>query len=415
MESTLIPELNYLDAEAAPATATPVSVALPTLPPTVIASPLKRALMNGVISLVGKKLVFQYLRTPARIRQAAEQVQLLRETYYGELQVRKVACVAGRYYQEFQKPGWPSAAFTSYIATTLNRLVPFRPELNSVQMVFLAITKKYPLACEHCFEWDALNQREKLSLADLRTMVANFQNRGVTQIFFSGGEPMVRVHDVLEVLRTAQSGTDFWVFTSGFNFTPANAQRLKQAGLTGVSISLDHHEPARHNTFRGSADAFQLAIQAVVHAKEAGLVVALTVCATQSFTTAANLMAYAALAKQLGVTFIHVLEPRAVGHYAQQEVDLSPAQIKLLDEFYLKLNYSGDYHDWPIVHYYGYHQRRMGCSGGADRFLYVDTDGDMHACPFCQKKSGSALSASFDEALQVVRQGGCHQFPASAM
>ncbi|WP_133273147.1 radical SAM protein [Hymenobacter radiodurans] len=321
--------------------------------------------------------------------------------------------MAGRYYQEFQKPGWPSAAFNSYIATTIDRLVPFRAKQDTLQMVFMAITKKCPLACEHCFEWDSLNQREKLSLADLRSMVANFQNRGVTQLFFSGGEPMVRIHDMLEVLRTASSGTDFWVFTSGFNFTPANAQRLRGAGLTGVSISLDHHEPARHNTFRGSAEAYELAIQAVINAKEAGLVVALTLCATQSFTTAANLMAYAAMAKQLGVTFIHVLEPRAVGHYAQQEVDLSPAQTALLDEFYLKLNYSGDYHDYPIVHYYGYHQRRMGCSGGADRFLYVDTDGDMHACPFCQKKSGSALSASFDEALQGVRQGGCHQFPAS--
>ncbi|MBC6607866.1 radical SAM protein [Hymenobacter sp. BT188] len=416
MESTLISELNFLDAVPAPAAALPSSpVDLPTLPPTVVSSPLKRALLNGVISLAEKKLVFQYLRTPARILQAAKQVQLLRTTYYGEHRVQKIACVAGRYYQEFQKPGWPSAAFNSYIATTLNRLVPFRAEQKTVQMVFLAITKKCPLACEHCFEWDALNQREKLSLSDLHTMVANFQDRGVTQILFSGGEPMVRINDMLEVLRTASSGTDFWVFTSGFNFTPANAQRLKQAGLTGVSISLDHYESARHNAFRGSAEAYEFAIQAVVNAKEAGLVVALTLCATQAFTTVTNLMSYAAMAKQLGVTFIHVLEPRAVGHYAQQEVDLSPAQTALLDEFYLKLNYSGDYHDWPIVHYYGYHQRRMGCSGGADRFLYVDTDGDMHACPFCQKKSGSALLASFDEALQVVRQSGCHQFPASTM
>ncbi|QNP51973.1 radical SAM protein [Hymenobacter qilianensis] len=251
MESTLIPELNFLDAVPAPAATAPLSVDLPNLPPTVVASSLRRALLNGVISLAEKKLVFQYLRTPARILRAAKQVQLLRTTYYGEYQVQKVAYVAGRYYQEFQKPGWPSAAFNSYIATTLNRLVPFRPTQNAVQMVFLAITKKCPLACEHCFEWNALNQREKLSLADLRTMVANFQTRGVTQIFFSGGEPMVRINDMLEVLRTASSGTDFWVFTSGFNFTSANAQHLRQAGLTGVSISLDHHEPARHNAFRG--------------------------------------------------------------------------------------------------------------------------------------------------------------------
>lgn len=384
-------------------------------PPTMVASTLKRTLVNGLIQAAETALVVRCMQTPARIRRAAERVQELRTQYYGELQVKKVAHVAGRYYREFQTPGWPSPAHTRYLATTLNRLVPFRPDQDTLNMVFLAITKKCPLACEHCFEGEALNQREKLTLPDLRAMVAKFQARGVTQILFSGGEPMLRVRDILELLRTAQSGTDFWVFTSGFHFTRANAQLLRQAGLTGVSVSLDHHEPAQHNTFRKSADAYAQAMQAVLHARAEGLVVALTVCATRAFTTAANLMAYAELAKRLGVTFIHVLEPRAVGHYAQQEVDLSEAQRALLEEFYLKLNFSDDYLDWPIVHYYGYHQRRMGCSGAADRFLYVDTDGDVHACPFCQKKTGSALSASFDEAVLGAKQGGCHAFPASTI
>jgi hypothetical protein len=29
---------------------------------------------------------------------------------------------------------------------------------------------------------------------------------------------------------------------------------------------------------------------------------------------------------------------------------LTPAQTTLLDKFYLKLNYNGHYHDYPIVH-----------------------------------------------------------------
>ena len=65
--------------------------------------------------------------------------------------------------------------------------------------------------------------------------------------------------------------------------------------------------------------------------------------------------------------------------------------------------------------YYGYHQRRLGCSGAADRFLYVDTDGDLHACPFCQKKSGSALAGSIDEAMANVRTNGCQLFHTSTI
>jgi MoaA/NifB/PqqE/SkfB family radical SAM enzyme len=216
-------------------------------------------------------------------------------------------------------------------------------------------------------------------------------------------------------VEAARPGTDFWVITSGFNFTRENAGRLKQAGFTGVTISLDHHEAKRHNAFRNSPQAFQNAIQAATFAHEVGLVVNLSLCVTRDFTTEANLMAYARLARQLGVTFIQLLEPRAVGHYAGQSVDLSPAQLALLEEFYLKMNFGPDHLDWPIVHHYGYHQRRMGCGGAADRFLYVDTDGEVHACPFCQKKSGSALGCGLPASLAAVRERGCHEFPQATM
>ncbi|GAB3224640.1 hypothetical protein GCM10027346_05020 [Hymenobacter seoulensis] len=412
MEPVLISDLTFLD--SAPAK-TVLATPLPTLPPTIVASRWKRTLIRLQLGLATLATLRRYLTSPGKLRRVLLQLRELRQQYYGPLQRRKVAQVAGRSYREFQVPGWPSAAYSTYLDTTLHRLVPFRPDAHRLQMVFLAITKKCPLACEHCFEWDALNQRETLSLSDLHAMVAAFQERQVTQIFFSGGEPMLRIHDLLAVLRAAKSGTDFWVFTSGFHVTQQNARQLRQAGLTGLSISLDHHEAAQHNAFRGSADAYLAAIQAVVHAQEAGLVVCLTVCATRAFTTEANLMAYARLARQLGVSFIHVLEPQEAGHYAGQDVALSAAQLQLLEAFYLKLNQNDEYLNWPIVHHYGYHQRRMGCSGSADRFAYVDTDGDLHACPFCQKKSGSALHGNLENSLAAVCSGGCHQFPGASL
>ncbi|MBD2721979.1 radical SAM protein [Hymenobacter armeniacus] len=414
MEATLITDLPFLDAAA-----TEAPVVTPTLPPAVIASRLQRAWATALFYLTDARLLWRFMRSGARMQLAKTRIEELKRAYYGALQVKKVARVDGRYFREYFAPGMPSAAYDTYIASTVNRLVPFRGDADTLNLVFLAITKKCPLACEHCFEWDALNEKEVLSRADIQDMVAQFQARHVTQIFFSGGEPMLRVNDLVAVVEAAQPGTDFWVFTSGFNFTRDNAQSLKRAGFTGVSISLDHHEPARHNAFRGSPDAYANAVQAAAHAHEAGLVVNLSLCVTQDFTTPANLLAYARLARQLGVTFIQILEPRAVGHYAGQAVDLSHAQVALLEEFYLEMNYGPDYLDWPLVHYYGYHQRRMGCGGAADRFLYVDTDGDLHACPFCQKKSGSALCSSkggsLDAALASLKTRGCHPFAQASM
>jgi MoaA/NifB/PqqE/SkfB family radical SAM enzyme len=290
------------------------------------------------------------------------------------------------------------------------RIEPYRRQPAGLHSVYMAITKKCPLACEHCFEWDNLNKKEKLSRADIVEMVRRFQAEGVAQIHFSGGEPMLRVADMEEAIRSAQPGTDFWVITSGYHFTAENALRLKRAGLTGVSVSLDHYQPDAHNRFRGLDGAFRDATEAVVHAHQAGLVVNLSVCTTKEFTTWDNLMEYAALAKKLGVTFIQLLEPRAVGHYAGRDVSLSPEQEALLFRFYETLNGDPAYKGWPIVAFHGYHQRRVGCSGAGQRFLYTDTDGDLHACPFCQRKAGNALIAPLSESIVKLRAGGCHVF-----
>ena len=415
METTTLWPLPVLGAALRPAPVTSRPVEVPTLQPTMLTSPLRKKLLSALFTLIEAGLLLRFLRRPGKVRQALALLQERRREYFGEFVPRKVARVAGRYYRGYHSPGWPSAAYTSYIGTAINRLVPFRADQNTLNMVFLAITKKCPLACEHCFEWEALNQKEVLTLANLHALVARFQAQGVTQIFFSGGEPMLRVHDLLQVLPAARPGTDFWVITSGFNFTRDNAHKLKQAGLTGVSISLDHYLPEQHNRFRGSDKAFENAIQAATYAHDAGLVVNLAVCVTREFTTAANLLRYARLARRLGAAFIQLLEPRAVGHYAAQDVGLSDVQLAVLDAFYELLNFSPAFHDWPIVTYYGYHQRRLGCSGAADRFLYVDTDGDLHACPFCQKKSGSALCGSLNESMAQVRANGCQLFHPSSI
>ena len=126
-------------------------------------------------------------------------------------------------------------------------------------------------------------------------------------------------------------------------------------------------------------------------------------------------MAYARLAKQHGVAFIQILEPRMTGRYADQSVTLPDEQIDLLTAFYDRLNFDPAYRDWPIVSYPGYHQRTVGCPGAGDRFLYVDAAGAVHACPFCQEAHGNVLEDDWDAAMDRLRRGGCHAFEGSRL
>lgn len=337
----------------------------------------------------------------------------LRRKNLGQHYLIKLAYVNKRYYWGLYTPGWNAIPFKRFIAAEMNHIIPVKQKVNRFINAYVAITKKCSLQCEHCYEWDNLNKKETLSAEQLKSVVAKIQERGVSQIHFSGGEPLLKVDLLIDILNSAKKETDFWVLTSGFKLTSDNAKKLKTAGLNGVIISLDHFDPEKHNQFRGFKEAYYWVEKGVQNAIENQLVVALSLCTTTEFTTLDNLFTYANLAKKMGVSFIQVLEPKAVGHYSGKEVSLSEDQIRLLENFYLEMNYNPKYKEYPLISYHGYYQRRQGCYAAGNRSFYVDADGDLNACPFCQSKSGNVLDADFDNSISKLQNSGCHQFTSN--
>jgi MoaA/NifB/PqqE/SkfB family radical SAM enzyme len=356
-----------------------------------------------------------FLATYEQTGNARAAVNMIRQTkndyekVFGEPLMTKVARVNGRYFWRLSAPGFPSPASYRMYANEITHHLPGQPTTGLRSLLF-AITKKCPLNCEHCFEWGNLNQPEELSSEDLKNIVRKYQRFGTTQIMFTGGEPLLRINDICAILKDSLPGTDFWIISSGLGLNAARAQRLKEAGLTGVMISLDHFDENEHDAFRGYEDAFGMATRAVINANNAGLVTTLSVCVTKSFINAENIAAYMDLAKDLGVAFVQILEPRATGRYAGTDVKLGPGEILLLEEAYKKYNSHPAYADYPIINYLGYFQRKLGCLGAGSRFFYIDTDGDAHVCPFCARKVASALKFSAEDIVSLLGQHSCHVF-----
>ncbi|MEO7443948.1 MAG: radical SAM protein [Ferruginibacter sp.] len=349
------------------------------------------------------------LKRPALIVKTFKNMLLLRENVWGG-DLRKIYKIDGKYYFNQYTPGWPSTLYDKLIKSELRRHASPATVTEKLSFVFLAITRKCPMCCEHCFEWDNLNQKESFSKDDLFKVVDIYQQQGVLQFHFSGGEPMVRVKDLIELVEYASEKSECWVLTSGFNFTQNNAQLLKQAGLKGVVVSIDHYIPELHNMFRGHEKAFEGAINAVKNAKAAGLVVSLSVCATKHFIDGGHLLPYMDFAKGLGVQFVQVLEPRMVGHYEGQPVLLEEKHIIQLEHDFKKLNHEVEFENYPTMLYHGYHQRRVGCFSGS-RSVYVDSAGDVHACPFCHTKSYNIIDLIRAKAKKLpVKENACPQF-----
>lgn len=337
-----------------------------------------------------------------------KKLKKVRDQYRSENPAVKYAYAASKYFVNYNTPGWPSKAFNKYITHVLNKSQP--AGRSSLHTLVFAITKKCGFKCEHCCEWDNLNKPEVLSREELLSIIIRFQQLGVSQIQLSGGEPLNRLHDILFVLDNALPQTDFWLYTTGYQLTKGTATLLKTHGLKGITISLDHCEEELHDQFRGKKGSYIRALQAAQYASQAGLAVCLSLCATKKFISIENLLQYANLARNVGACFIQILEPKPVGHYAGQDVILNTHHHKILERFFETVNYDKTYSSYPIITYHGYYSRRIGCSGSAKDYLYVDTDGDVHNCPFCQKKLFPAMHKSFRNFIAEMKMKGCGMY-----
>ena len=353
----------------------------------------------------------RFISLPAAIKKI-KKILHLRNLYRDNNTIIKYAKNSNRYFYSFNAPGWPSKAFNRYITHQLYKLDD-NDKYTGIHTLIFGITNKCGYKCEHCFEWKNLNRPESLTREELVSVITKFQDAHVSQVQLSGGEPLNRLKDIFYILKNAKKGTDFWIYTSGYHLTNETAKNLKAQGLTGVAISLDHWDPYLHDLFRGKQGAFDWVNAAAINAGNNGLAVCLSLCATKKFITAYNLDRYAKLAKKLKVSFIQILEPKAVGHYEGTDVTIDEEQIVLLEDFYNKMNYAVAYKNYPSVVYHGFYSRRVGCTGSAKDYLYVDMDGDAHACPFCQNKKFNVLTCNLPNELSKMKNNDCMVYPKS--
>lgn len=359
-----------------------------------------------LLTIIG--IAYPCYKSIQKIRKAIKGIRSFMKSVMGSEQKRRFMLVDGHYHFGLYAPAFPSSRYNDFIRTELNKWVPHDQSVNRFQTIHLAITNKCPMQCEHCFEWNNLNHSEVFTAEELKKIIKAIQQEGCTQIYFTGGEPLVRFRKLEEVIQYASDKSECWVVTSGLNLTLDHAVRLKNAGATGVLISLDHFDSQSHNHFRGSDNIFEAAMQAVTNANHVKLVTAFSLCLTRSFITEENLLKYAMLAKNCGVSFVQMLEPKSTGHYEGKTVTLLKEHYEILDEFYFNINYDPAYRNFPVFIYHGYHERKIGCLMAGNWSMYLDSAGYMNPCPFCHTRNYDAhdlLSGKLK--LSEMKWDGC--------
>ncbi len=140
----------------------------------------------------------------------------------------------------------------------------------ALKVVAWELTWSCNLNCIHCRAESGYDPHPNdLGTEECSRLLDQIRAVGRPMIIFTGGEPLLRP-DFFEIVAYARSLDLICVVgTNGTLVTPEIAARMKAAGISRVSISLDFPMADLHDNFRGQPGAFEAAMTGIRYLKEA--------------------------------------------------------------------------------------------------------------------------------------------------
>ena len=301
-------------------------------------------------------------------------------------------------------------------------------------LVALNLTRRCNLACAHCY-LDAHARtaatKDELKTEEVKAVLDDIAGLSEeTMVVFTGGEPMVRP-DLEELIGHAKSlGLMAVLGTNGTLINEARAERLRDAGVAGIGISVDSLDPEYHDEFRGKSGCWTKAMTAIDACRKVGLRFQIHFSVTDD--NADELDDMIAFAKSSGAFVLNIfflvctgrgesvtnisrdtyervlrrvteaahdetglmIRAKCAPHFKRMALELDPA--------------------WPVTAAHGY--EAGGCLAGT-RYCRVTPEGEVTACPYIEESVGNvrdngiadlwSTAPQFDALRQPVLKGRC--------
>jgi len=274
------------------------------------------------------------------------------------------------------------------------------------RLIAFEVTRRCRYACRHC-RANAYPDagEEELSAEQCKRILSGVADFGKCVIILTGGEPMER-NDIYELIRYGRGlGLRMVMATSGYLIDDDSIVKLKKAGVSVLSFSLDGSSAETHDAFRGAKGAFEAVVSAAETARRAG--VRFQINTTISKINADEVVGISELAKRLGAYCFNpfILVPTGRGKEIEDTM-LDPVEyeamlsellgIKLQSEIEVRVTCAPQFarvcRQAKNKHLAG---EVSGCMGGKG-FGFISYKGDVQTCGFLDVSAGNLIENDFD-------------------
>lgn len=244
------------------------------------------------------------------------------------------------------------------------------------------LTHRCPLHCPYCSNPLAMVQAaQELTTEEWQRVFAEARDLGALQLGLSGGEPLVRAD--VEALAAHAHGLGFYttLVTSGVGFTRPRAEKLRDAGLEHVQISLQDADRETADRIAGMRASRQK-LEAAAIAKELGFAFSINVVLHRANIDRVGEII--TLALELGADRLELANTQYYGWALENRKALmpTPAQVSAADALVDSAMglYRGRMQIVYVLPDY-YEQYPKPCYGGwGNLYLMVGPDGVTYPC-----------------------------------
>ncbi|WP_245415739.1 GTP 3',8-cyclase MoaA [Alteribacter populi] len=254
----------------------------------------------------------------------------------------------------------------------------------------ISVTDQCNFRCSYCMpaeifgpDFQFLKQDELLSFDEITRLARQFAKLGVEKIRITGGEPLLRkeLHLLIAELKKIDGIKDIALTTNGV-FLVKQAEKLKEAGLDRINVSLDAIEDRVFRKMNGRNVPTAPVLKGIDRAQEAGLDIKVNMVVKKGVNES-QIIPMARHFKGSGVIlrFIEFMDVGNTNGWNFQSVVTKKEIVEKIDEVFslepADANYFGEV---------------------ADRFRYTDGDGEVGVISsvsdsFCSSCTRARLSA----------------------
>ncbi|MBI5529322.1 MAG: radical SAM protein [Deltaproteobacteria bacterium] len=265
-----------------------------------------------------------------------------------------------------------------------NLLVLRKPVLRAVEF---ALTYRCQAHCAHCSAHRLGDpKRKEVSTAEAGDWAAQCLALGALNINLTGGEALLREDFDAIAAACRPRSTVLSVASGGLLLSDASIRRMKRAGVSIVTISVDSPVPEEHDRFRGIPGSHKAALDGAMKVRAAGMIPFLCAVATPANIQSGDLRKLSDLAAGHGYTMTLQMACPVGRWTGAREQILSPDDRR---EFY-------ELAKRPHMRWEGCSNYiREGCPAGIEK-IYISPYGDVMPCTFLHVSFGNLREERLD-------------------